>query len=69
MNKKFAEGSSEAWHDKHASSIPELDPRAVHHVISRGNNRQAIFLDDGDRTHFLALLAKAVQKNTNAGFP
>jgi len=36
-------------------------PGAVHHVRSRGNNRQAIFLDDGDRTHFLVLLAEAVR--------
>lgn len=34
-------------------------PGAVHHVRSRGNAGQPIFLDDGDRTHFLDLLAEA----------
>jgi putative transposase len=32
----------------------------VHHVIHRGNNRQAIFLDDRDNNFFLALLTKAL---------
>jgi len=31
-------------------------PGFAHHVIQRGNNRQAIFVDDGDRQRFLALL-------------
>jgi putative transposase len=37
-------------------------PGAVHHITSRGNNRQAIFLDDRDRKHFLALLGEAVRR-------
>ena len=49
------EGSSEAWHERARIEVPG----AVHHVRSRGNNRQAIFLDDRDRTHFLALVAEA----------
>lgn len=31
-------------------------PGAVYHVLSRGNNRQAIFRDDADRRHYLAKL-------------
>ncbi|MBI4915717.1 MAG: transposase [Acidobacteria bacterium] len=36
-------------------------PGAVWHVTSRGNAREAIFLDDGDRSAFLELLAKSVE--------
>lgn len=35
-------------------------PGALYHVTSRGNARQAIFLDDGDREHFLSRLAGEV---------
>ncbi len=35
---------------------------AVYHVTSRGNGRQAVFLDDKDRTRFLDVLAKAVKQ-------
>lgn len=35
---------------------------ALHHVRSRGNSGQAIFLDDWDRIHFLNLLAEAVRR-------
>ena len=31
-------------------------PGQPHHIIQRGNNRQAIFVDDKDRQHFLATL-------------
>jgi putative transposase len=31
-------------------------PGQPHHIIQRGNNRQAIFVDDKDRQHFLANL-------------
>jgi len=33
-------------------------PGGLYHVISRGNDRRAIFRDDGDRKQFLELLAK-----------
>ena len=33
-------------------------PGAIYHVTSRGNNRQAIYLDDGDRADFLDLLSR-----------
>ncbi len=31
-------------------------PGALYHVTSRGDNKAAIYLDDGDRTLFLAVL-------------
>ena len=37
-------------------------PGAMYHVISRGNRRQDIFLDDVDRQDFLKTLAEACQK-------
>jgi len=41
------------WRGRCASSTPG----AVYHVTSRGNARQAIFRDDGDRQYLLAVLA------------
>ena len=37
-------------------------PGAMYHVMSRGNRRQKIFLDDVDRQDFLKTLAEACQK-------
>ena len=37
-------------------------PGAIYHITSRGNARQDIFLDDGDRTAFLDVLAQAVDR-------
>lgn len=37
-------------------------PGAMHHVMSRGNRRQDIYLDDVDRQDFLKTLAEACQK-------
>lgn len=37
-------------------------PGALYHVTARGNAQQAIFLDDGDRRHFLWLLGREVQQ-------
>lgn len=37
-------------------------PGAVYHVTSRGNARQEIFLNDGDRETFLATLAWVVER-------
>jgi REP element-mobilizing transposase RayT len=37
-------------------------PGAFYHIISRGNQKQAIFLQDQDRRHFLAYLAEANKK-------
>src|SRR6516165_6322669 len=37
-------------------------PGAMYHVMSRGNRRQAIYLDDVDRQDFLKTLAEACQK-------
>lgn len=37
-------------------------PGALHHVRSRGNRGERIFLDDTDRRHFLELLAEAVRR-------
>ena len=35
---------------------------AVYHVTARGNERRAIFLDDGDRTRFLHVLSESVER-------
>src|SRR5512133_1964786 len=37
-------------------------PGAIHHVMSRGDRRENIFLDDVDRQDFLKTLAEASQK-------
>ena len=37
-------------------------PGAIYHIMSRGNRRQDIFLDDVDRQDFLKTLAEACQK-------
>jgi REP element-mobilizing transposase RayT len=37
-------------------------PGAMYHVMSRGNRRQDIFLDDVGRQDFLKTLAEACQK-------
>ena len=39
--------------------LPRLTvPGYPHHVIQRGNNRQAIFVDDADREFMLGLLGE-----------
>ena len=35
-------------------------PGAIYHLTARGNTRQNIFLDDEDRTRFLALLGREI---------
>jgi len=44
--------------------VPRRIPRVVaagfHHVTSRGNNRRRVFLDDGDREMFLAILRRVL---------
>jgi len=37
-------------------------PGAVYHITSRGNARQEIFFDDGDRIGFLEVLAQAIDR-------
>ena len=37
-------------------------PGAIYHVISRGNNRQEVFLGDEDKRLFLDTLAAAVSR-------
>ncbi len=37
-------------------------PGAMYHLMSRGNRREDIFLDDVDRQDFLKTLAEACQK-------
>ena len=37
-------------------------PGAMYHVMSRGNRREKIFLDDVDRQDFIKALAEACQK-------
>lgn len=36
----------------------------MHHVFARGNDKRAIFLDDGDRRRYLALLERVVRWNS-----
>lgn len=38
-------------------------PGLPHHVVQRGNNRQAIFVDDEDRRQFMQVLREAAQAN------
>jgi len=35
-------------------------PGTLYHVVSRGNNKEAIFADDGDYLRFLSMLASAL---------
>src|SRR5947207_1301833 len=35
-----------------------------YHVANRGNNRQAIYLDDRDRRHFLDLLTEMIERHS-----
>ena len=37
-------------------------PGATYHVISRGNNREPIFLKDSDRLKFLELLGRLTER-------
>lgn len=37
-------------------------PGAFYHITSRGNQKQAIFLQDRDRRHFLGCLQEAHKK-------
>ena len=37
-------------------------PGAIYHVMSRGDRREDVFLDDGDREEFLKTVAEACQK-------
>ncbi|MBS4098946.1 MAG: hypothetical protein KGZ83_19150 [Sulfuricella sp.] len=37
-------------------------PGAIYHVTARGNARAAIFLDDEDRSLFLAVLSECVKR-------
>jgi len=37
-------------------------PGATYHITARGNQRQAIFEDDTDREHFLALIGQASRR-------
>lgn len=37
-------------------------PGAVYHITSRGNAQQSIFVDDGDRSALLEILAKAIDR-------
>ena len=37
-------------------------PGAIYHVMSRGNRREPIFMDEGDRHDFLKTLAEACLK-------
>ncbi|MCO5043850.1 MAG: transposase [Kiritimatiellae bacterium] len=38
-------------------------PGAIYHVLSRGDRREAIFLDDGDRDGFLIAVGEVCEKS------
>ena len=38
-------------------------PGALYHVTSRGNGRQAIFYNDGDRQLFFDILAEVIERH------
>jgi putative transposase len=40
----------------------EIVPGAIYHLFSRGSNRNAIFVFDGDRTDFLVCLKRVVER-------
>jgi hypothetical protein len=42
--------------------LPSDFPGAIHQVMSRGDRRENIYLDDVDRQDFLKTLAEACQK-------
>jgi len=46
-----------------ASPRREWVDGAIYHVFSRGSNRQAIFLNEGDYVEFEALFADAIEKH------
>jgi REP element-mobilizing transposase RayT len=39
-------------------------PGALYHVISRGNHRQDIFLDDADRTPYLSYVSECKARHS-----
>ncbi|MGL6108863.1 MAG: transposase, partial [Rubrivivax sp.] len=41
-------------------------PGQVHHLVQRGHNRQAVFIDDEDRRQYLAALNEAAHANAVA---
>lgn len=41
-------------------------PGHLHHILVRGNNRQAIFVDDDDRKRLLSLLAEGLREHALA---
>lgn len=41
-------------------------PGQLHHILVRGNNRQAIFVDDDDRSRLLSLLAEGLREQALA---
>ena len=41
----------------------EFIPGAIYHVFSRGSNRNAIFVFDGDRTDFLVCLKRVAERH------
>ncbi|HEY0131162.1 MAG TPA: transposase [Allosphingosinicella sp.] len=41
-------------------------PGIAHHVVQRGNRRQRLFFDDGDRRAYLKLLAAALERHSTS---
>lgn len=41
-------------------------PGIAHHVVQRGNRRQRLFFDDGDRRTYLKLLAAALERHATS---
>lgn len=51
------------YSERMARAVREWVADAIYHVFSRGSNRQAIFLNDGDYREFEMIFASAVRKH------
>ena len=60
LSRRLARGSGSFW--KMARKLRVQYPGAIYHVMSRGNRRERIFVDDQDRRKFLQTLSEACQK-------
>jgi putative transposase len=49
------------WGDM-ARELRNEEAGAIHHVFARGNRRQLVFLNDGDRRIYLAMLRSVVER-------
>ena len=45
-----------------ARKLRQNEPGGIYHVFARGNNRERIFVDDRDRTHYLTRYQQAARR-------